>query len=250
MNTPLDHSSPFLKQPSTLSHRLCFRAFTLVELLVVISIIAVLAAILLSVTSKMRSAANATKCVANLKQIGVQFHSYANENDGNFTSFFGPWDEKLIDGLNARDSTKIWRCPVDKVERKRGKKWTSDSSFVAPARSYLINAFAVYLQTSDGHPHHRAYEGQPEWGPTNHRRIDNPSKMWLLGEVMQPSNETYDYVFGESSASASGSSTYPHNGSSNVLMVDGRVVTVKAADGEEFFRANARGNVPWYPKRS
>lgn len=214
-------------------------AFTLVELLVVISIIAVLAAILLSVTSKMRSAADATKCASNLRQIGIQFYSYATENDGNFTKFT-IWDCDLIDGLNAKESTKIWRCGTDKEERKRGKKWPSDASFVAPPRSYIINAFAVNLFGA-----HTAYDGQPPNGAMNFRRIDRPTKMWLLGEFMQPRNIGYDIVFGEGNASSfGGTGSYPHNGSSNILMLDGRVVSVKSTD-TNFFADNARGGVPW-----
>jgi len=47
------------------------KAFTLIELLLVISIIAVLMGILLSTLSKVRSQAKATVCMTNLKQWGV-----------------------------------------------------------------------------------------------------------------------------------------------------------------------------------
>lgn len=231
-NTNTDHSRRFGQLRSSFG-------FTLIELLVVISIIAVLAAILLSVTSKMRGAADATKCVSNLRQIGMQFYSYANENDGNFTKF-NYWDCDLIDGLNARESTKIWRCPSDKEARNRGRKWPSDGTFVSPPRSYIISAFAVNLFGA-----HTAYEGQPVNGAMNFRRIDRPSKMWLLGECMQPKNYGADLVFGVSNDSSYGTTgSYPHNGSSNILMLDGRVVSVKSTD-TNFFADNARGDVPW-----
>jgi prepilin-type N-terminal cleavage/methylation domain-containing protein/prepilin-type processing-associated H-X9-DG protein len=70
----------------------CRRAkegFTLVELLVVIALIAILAALLLPVLSRSKESAKSTKCISNLRQFGLSAQMYWNDNDGQTFAYGG-----------------------------------------------------------------------------------------------------------------------------------------------------------------
>jgi prepilin-type N-terminal cleavage/methylation domain-containing protein len=59
-----------------------YHGFTLIELLVVIAIIALLLGIMLTALSMVREHTKRVRCSANLRQIGVAFAAYVDEQDG------------------------------------------------------------------------------------------------------------------------------------------------------------------------
>jgi prepilin-type N-terminal cleavage/methylation domain-containing protein/prepilin-type processing-associated H-X9-DG protein len=67
------------------------RAFTLVELLVVISVIGVLVALLLPAMNLAREASRRASCASNLRQFGIAFYGHAERNKGRLCSGAFDW---------------------------------------------------------------------------------------------------------------------------------------------------------------
>ena len=72
------------------------RAFTLIELICVIGIIAILIALLLPSLITARESARSLKCLSTLRQLGTAFHSYAAEQRG-YLEVFAKAGAELVD---------------------------------------------------------------------------------------------------------------------------------------------------------
>jgi prepilin-type N-terminal cleavage/methylation domain-containing protein len=93
------HQGPNVKQASS--------AFTLLELLVVISIISILAALLLPSLSRSKQKAQQIRCASNLHQLGIALQSFVTDNQA-YPSLMGP--TIAIAKMNFRN-----KCQIGKI---------------------------------------------------------------------------------------------------------------------------------------
>lgn len=198
------------------------RAFSLVELLTVISIIGALAAILTPVVGKARASARSTQCIANMRQIGAAMLLYAHDNKDRLPAPGDPegsqsatWIAALHPYTGAPFPTGAGPIAVASV----------NPIFVCPEWSFVeaadfdkVRSYAMWAE-SDG--------AGPDW--TRQRTISeirDPSKALLLIEHDDTAftgssaawREGGDYL---STPDARGATR--HHAHANYLFLDGHV---------------------------
>jgi len=134
-------------------------AFTLVELLVVISIIALLLAVLMPALSRAREQGKRLTCANNLKQLSLAMNIYAEQNSGRYPAIqrykgvsnppegdILAWNpaELMKSSIGVDNKTMLWRCPSDDgkgiYNNKKFPKYRGDDNYI---RSYSANGFIV-----------------------------------------------------------------------------------------------------------
>lgn len=227
------------------------RAFSLVELLVVISIIAILAALLLPAVGMVRDSARSATCLNNLRQLGMAgmaytqeqegllAMSYANE-DGNYSGsgqgnakmwpqYLAPYVEKgdeLGAGQALTVNANVFGCPTKRVAYQRNStgfkpgygytRWAMPLGYPSWDPWWGWITCTDFISPTDGWP--SIVAGQIT------RRSERPliadcGNWYLWGEIMDKVNHPGDEAL-----------VNCHRGRGNALYYDGHAASSNAAD--------------------
>ncbi len=260
---------------NSFSNRKAFGAFTLIETLVVIAVIALLFGLLLPSLSMTKKSAESVKCRSNLHQIFLATQMYCENNDGRLiiagaiTPFESPdvllsiWHNSLLPYVSKTiyrkpqffldNTTDVWFCPSDRDPYPLGYKNYPHGKALT---SYAPNGYYPLQLLVDEEP------PDIRLGPAGGYQlveIKEPQCCMLMGETSYAA-QLYD-------ADAPGTAGYNlpreghyrctsgfyHNGAMNVLYVDGHIENIKGKeDGQlvwpEGFEANYKsGQYMYWP---
>jgi len=116
------------------------RAFTLIEVIVVLAIIVIMMAMVYPAYTTISERAKATKDMSNLRQIGITTQTYLNDSDGVLFSTTGSWMSQLYNADNSANSKYLsaWNVFLSPFDRPISPRSTSTKN-ANSALSYGIN---------------------------------------------------------------------------------------------------------------
>jgi len=207
------------------------------ELLVAVAIVAVLAAILLPTLGAMRSRSESTRCVHNLRQIGVAVLAHARDRNGLLPDMGAYVSTKARDleytllpylgyplGASDYEHDTVFTCP---------SAWKKTPTRTPMRRTYGINRYATSSRINQPDD----FDKIKDHIPLRLQNVKSPSSMALFmdGAPRAGATEEATYYVDQNYARLSPDripTSFVHAGTLNVVFFDGHVAPIS----EEYAR--------------
>ncbi len=169
----------------------CKRAFTLIELLTVIAIIGILAAIIIPVVGKVRDSARRSQCSSNIRQIATGMLLFATENKNRFPPVIHSengvvtiWSYNLARSKLLPTRFTGWYCPTHAQNDPTIEPKTVQPHATVYPRSYTLCNTLVPIVNG----------ARNERASANLLSFPNPSRTLMLTEWHSSGNELNSYT--------------------------------------------------------
>ena len=235
------------------------RGFTLIELMIVVAIIAILAAILLPALARSKATAQRIKCVSNLHQLGLATQLYWDDNTGQCFRYTGGITNGgqlfwfgWMEGTQAAEGTR-------QFDPTTGALWpylTGRGVELCPALNYALGQFKLKARgAAYGYGYNLHLSVPLTRAPVKISALRRPSQTGVFADAAQVntflppasrSNPLLEEFYYVSTNRNEATAHFRHAQRANVVFADGHVGPKRMAAGsqEQFLPAQFVGRLP------